>query len=506
MAQKRIAAKAKADRPPRFENAVAYDAACVRYFDEGTEPASPYHGRWLDPVCYFEEVLGFTAWTHQARIARALPEHRRISVRSCHKAGKSKIAAALSLWFYDAFEGGRVILTAPTYRQVDEVLWREVLEMHRTAKHPISGTRNISPATGIRDGQNQIVGLSTDEPEKFSGWSGANVLYIVDEASGIDEAIFEAIEGNRAGGAWFAMFSNPTQLTGEFYASHTTKASFYWTAHVRAEEVAAYQEERGFELPGMAGRKWIEERAAEWGEDSPQYAIRVDGNFPTRGLNNVIPLAFVDAAYDRSPDLTARRLKIGVDVARFGDDDSVIQPVRGFAALQRVVIHGQDTMAIADACVNMVAALRRDRDDKPVINVDEIGVGAGVLDRLHRLAKKHDFIAIGINVAEASDNPDKFKNLRSQLWFSTLKWLDEGGALIHKDPKLTEELTGAMYTIDERGRFVVELKKKMKERIGRSPDRADALNLAVYGKFPTEREMRRRGGQRSKARGLGRKM
>src|SRR5690606_33877355 len=171
--------------------------------------------RWrVDPVAFCEEVLGFTPWTcpdienDQATIIRKLAMAHRATVRSGHKIGKSRSAAALALWEYTLFPGSRIVLTAPGNRQVKEVLWREITTMFREARIPLGGELAIDPGTGLRNRStdSQILGFSTDDRDRFSGISGARVRYIVDEASGVHERIYAAMKGNLAGGASLILF------------------------------------------------------------------------------------------------------------------------------------------------------------------------------------------------------------------------------------------------------------------------------------------------------------
>lgn len=199
--------------------------------------------------------------------------------------------------------------------------------------------------------------------------------------------------------------------------------------------------------------------------------------------DNVIPPAWVDAAVKRfyAPDGDTT---LGVDVARYGDDDTVILPIKGRRAFPPIVIHGHDTMQVA----GQVAVLA-DQMKATKIMIDTIGIGAGVYDRLKELK----YPVYEVNVAMAStvlDNKTqkpKFKNLRSELWWKARESIDPDPAfqsspfVLPNDPILREQLITPKYVINSSGQIEIESKDDMKERLGRSPDVADAYCLAVHG-------------------------
>lgn len=422
----------------------------------------------------------------QADIARAVPTNRRITVRSGHKTGKSCLAAVIALWFYVCLNA-RVILTAPTYKQIDDVVWRDIDRFYRSARMPLGGRIYDSPFKGIQHPNGaQIIGRTADDPESFSGISWPTVVYLVDEASGVDPKIFEAIAGNRAGGAWLILFSNPTQPVGEFFDSHHEKASLYRTFHIRSQYVAEHINPHG-EIPGLATPEWVKEMGQEWGVGSPVHDVRVEGNFAAKGAANVLALTDVKNAMDiwtpQPPrDVIRMPLKVGVDVARFGDDSNVAFGKRGRYAYQPMVLQDGDGPMVAQAVASYTRSLmnvaegRRPGSPKPEVNVESIGVGASAYDSLARIKW---LTAHEVNVAEKADQYDDYANLRSQLYFQLGAWIEAGG-MIPPDPQLRAELLAPRYGFDRRRRLQVELKKLIKARLGRSPDKADALTMCAY--------------------------
>lgn len=433
--------------------------------------------RWAaDPVLFASEAFGVTLWDRQAQVVARVATHSRVAVKSGHKSGKSLGAAVLAYWWAITRTQGRVVMTSASSRQVRSILWREIKALRRKAKIALPEVPEM-PDHGIQwpDGR-EIVGFSTDHPERMAGISGSEVLFILDEASGIAEPIFEAIEGNRAGGARIVMFSNPTQTSGTFFDAFNSKREFWQTIHISSEETPNVVSGRVL-VPGLATREWVQEKRLEWGEDSPLYQVRVRGDFPSQADNSVIPLSLVESAGLRWEDTLAEgRLELGVDVARFGDDDSAIAVRRGKKILEIATRSGFDEPAVAGLVLDIARRHRIKGEQKPLVKVDSCGVGLGVLSILKQ---SDDIEVIGVSAADPADAEEEFPNLRSQLWFSLSQWLAEGGA-IPEDARLETEMVAPKYGFDARGRRVVEKKEDFKRRLGRSPDRADAAALAVY--------------------------
>ncbi|MGW8285765.1 MAG: hypothetical protein ACWGPR_08605 [Candidatus Deferrimicrobiaceae bacterium] len=464
--------------------------ATARSTESDGREASSYFRRFDkyadDPEGFFREVLKIEPWEHggegfgphgQGDILRAVRDHDTVACRSGHKTGKSTSAAGLALWFLCTRDEARVVCTAPTDRQVRKVVWREVKRLVKRSKLKLEVPKD--PATGIvtEDGR-ELFGFTATDPDNFSGISGANVLYIADEASGIAEAIFEALEGNRAGGAKLYMPGNPTQVSGTFFNAFHKRVSGIKTLHIDSRDAARY----GSGIPGLATKTWCDGRAKVWGTGTPAHDVRVAGNFPSESTNNVISLALVEMARARWDDAEyAGQLVIGVDVAREGDDETVIQPVRGYRTFLPTVINTADGYAVAEAVVQVARRLRDKSIDGPRqirVNIDVIGIGASPFDIMTR-EYRDELSVCPVNAGHAAEDDDQFVNLRAELHFGLRDWFKDGGA-IHDDEQLDADLLAAKYKFDKRGRFQVEEKAEIKKRLGRSPDRSDALMLAVY--------------------------
>lgn len=449
------------------------------------------------------EVFAIRAWSRQVEILEAARDNDRVSVRSGHKVSKSNSAAILAFWFYLCFQGARVVLTAPTYRQVQHILWREMRGLWRRAAVKPCGPLPKHASTGIEEGGRQLVGYTSDQSESIAGISGPAVMYVLDEASGIEPETFEVIEGNRAGGddtddevgiAKLVLFSNPTQQVGEFFDSHHSKSEFYRTIHISSEESPNNVEGRVV-VPGLATRKWCREKRREWGgPGNPVWDVRVGGDFPAQSSAAVIGIALVEVAKRRweSLEVESSELHVGVDVAHFGDDDSAIAIRRGFHAKIAAAVTGYDTQAVAGKTIRVVKEHRRP-GEHVFIKVDMGAMGPGVYDALvaanaDELMGPHVHV-IGLYMAGAPDEPEEYPMLRDELWFTARNWLRDGGALESSEPPtkdqgmLEADLKAPKYSPDAKGRLKVEPKKDTKKTLKRSPDRGDALCLAVYDGF-----------------------
>lgn len=470
---------------------------------ESLSPASILVDYADDPARFAHDIIGVDFWAKQQEIARSVASYVRTAARSGHKVGKTELAAALLLWWCCTRPNARGIFTAPTLRQVEEALWaavRRQAEQIQRRGYNILPDVALSPSTGCRweDGR-RLFGFTASHPDKVSGPSGANILFVLDEASGVEAGIWQAVQGILGGtdensGRVLAI-GNPTQPSGWFYDAFNEKRDL-WNEPIRISSAESPNVIAGETVvPGLATRTWVREMAEEYGEDSPIYQVRVLGDFPTNSANQVIGLGLIEAALGRWGDegLDGTELDLGVDVARFGDDDSCITARRGLRLYSprwfeketgiKACVNGYDSKKVAGLVVQCMRALRR-HGERCRIKIDAAGgYGGAVADELRAQQEAHvldDFISIiEVNVSESSSEPDKYPILRDELWFGGRKFLQQGGA-IYADPKLEAELIAPVYAPTPKGQFKVEPKTETKKRLGRSPDRADSALLAIY--------------------------
>jgi hypothetical protein len=418
-----------------------------------------------DPVWWVREILGDEPWQKQIEILEAVRDHERVAVASCHGAGKSWVAARIALWFLFSHPGSIVATTAPTFRQVRNVLWQEIRWAYRRARVPLGG--NLLQTELRLDDRWFAFGFATDDPDRFQGLHAEHLLVVVDEAAGIDEEIWTAIEGVLTSAhVRLLAIGNPSGPSGRFYDLFRTPGVA--KIHISAFDTPNLQA-GGIVIPGLITPDWVEDKRQRWGEGSPLYQSRVLGRFPEASADALIPLSWVQAAQERSLE-PGGPVVLGVDVARFGTDETVIYVRRGPVA--RLVHAGaqEDTMQTTGRVVRALAETGATR-----AQVDAVGIGAGVVDRLREMGKP----VVEMQASEAASDPERFANRRAE-WYWALRERFEAGEidLDPADEVLAAQLTAIKYRIDSRGRIVIESKDEMKRRGLPSPDRADALALA----------------------------
>jgi phage terminase large subunit len=464
-----------------------------------------------DPVGFFRNVLGVEPWEKQRMLLEAVRDHPRVAVSTGHKVSKSHSAAGLALWYYCSFEDARAIMTSTTARQVDQILWRELrmvrarsgrcvackaadpegLIIPRPCPHSaiIDGEQGELARTGLKSPDfREIVGFTAREAEAVAGISGRNLLYIVDEASGVDDAIYEAIEGNRAGGARIVMFGNPTRNEGEFFEAFNSKAKLYCTFRISSEETPNVVEGRDV-IPGLATRAWIEEKKIEWGEDSPMYLVRVKGQHATGEDKKAFSIHTITESEKRwhvTPE--AGRLFIGVDPAGESGtgDDTAFSARRGLKHLVMRTMRGLNDDGHIVQILGMVKSLKLPRET-PVVVIDRGGsIGSSLFGRLRALLDEPayrdtpPFELVGVLASDrALRRPDLYDRLRDELAANLAEWFRDGGAIL-QDVKLSKELHSFEWKQAVNGKLKITAKELLKKLLGRSPDRYDSLALAVW--------------------------
>jgi hypothetical protein len=467
-------------------------------------PSNEYQQR---PVDFFRDVLGVEPWSRQIDIINAVRDHARVAICSGHKVSKSHSAAGLALWFYCSFADARVVMTSTTSRQVDQILWRELrmmrarsgrcvackledpegLRIPRPCPHSalVEGEQGELARTGLKAPDfREVVGFTAREAEAVAGISGRNLLYIVDEASGVGDDIFEAIEGNRAGGARIVMFSNGTRNEGEFYEAFASKTDHYFTLRVSSEEspnVIAGE----VLIPGLATREWIEEKKIEWGVDSPLYKIRVKGEHAVHEVGRIFSVHLIgqaEARWSLTPE--AGRLFVGLDPAgESGKGDETMFCARrglkqlGFRAYRELTPDGHVTLL-----VQLLRELRLPRE-VPVVVVDREGpIGTPVFRLLadHLEVHPHAFELVGVRASErAVRMPQTYDRIRDELAANLELWFRDGGAIV-EDVRLAAELHTLEWREAANARLKLTPKDMIRKLLGRSPDRYDSLALSCW--------------------------
>lgn len=455
-----------------------------------------------DPVFFVEKVVGMTTlWDKQMEIAYSVRDNFRTTVRSCNGAGKTFITANIVAWFLTSHTNSIVISTAPTSRQVRELLWQEINTIARNSKFPLGGETTLVQWSMAPKWF--ALGLSTDDPNRFQGFHAEHILGVIDEAAGVDAPIFEAMDAILTSyGARLLTIGNPTEPSGRFYDAFSSP--LYNKIHISAFDTPNFTDfgireehiidgswidlvgSKKFKFPALITPKWVAERRQEWGEDSPAYAARVQGEFPLLGTDTMIPLGWVLRAKERpcvcdddDPCFMA------VDVARFGDDDSVIGIRRGDSLTRKEAFHSYDVHKLAE-----MARIYADEEHPRWIKVDAVGIGAGVADIL----RAWGYPAIDYVAQSRAWQPEKFVNRRAESWYNVREKFRKDLVNLPPDELLIGQLTSPKYDFDASGRYRLESKERMKERGLSSPDHADCVVMlfeseeAYASTVPEERE------------------
>lgn len=472
-------------------------------------------GAQRDPVGWCERVLGFRGWGDQRRILESVRDNRRTAVRSCHAAGKTRTAAAAALWFVATHPRSIVLTTATTHRQVKGIMWREIHQMVRDARVPIGGSITEAKLTLAEDWW--AWGFTGDEydPTSFQGFHAPHALVIIDEAAGVGPGVYEGLESVMSSGhARRLDIGNPTDPDCDFARSFSRKdtarfvldafdtpnltetgvtiddvRSGEWRAKVDAH-VAAHG---ALPYPQLVTPEWVAEKWGEWcgasveGESDPRWQSRVRAQFPTSAENALFPTEWVRLAQERHAQRDPRtgRGRLGVDVARFGKDTSQVAVyVDGYGVRDVAELPHADALDTADMVLSRVRAEELRGLLVSEVRVDADGLGGGTYDAVRR---KLDDRAVEIRNGTRAQDPTRFINARSEMLWLLREALDPRGQapiVLPPDPRLTEELRAFRWHLARDQRIAVESKDEMKLRLGRSPDRADAVAYAVFPGAP----------------------
>lgn len=440
-----------------------------------------------DPAAFATEVLGIRLMRHQKRVLNAIArKRRRIAVKSGHRVGKTMLLAIVALWHLVTKYPQKTIITAPTAGQLFNSLFAEIMTLSKRLPDFIRDLFAFysDMITLKADPDGSFLAARTaspDNPESFQGIHSANVLFIWDEASGIDERLFNAARGSMAApNAYQILAGNPVRLNNTFHRAFTVNADLFEKFTVCS-----------LGLPTV-DPDFIKEVKDSFGEDSNEYRVRVLGEFPDTEDESYISNALVRAARGRDIDISPLSAVVyGVDPARQGDDRTVITRRVGLHTLenQKVLIK-KNTMQIVGEIVAMAdedrAKLIKEFSDagRPLLYlpmvpaaviVDVIGLGAGVVDRLIELG----FNVIAVNVAEASTSEPFCHRERDAMYKRFRAWLETQRAKLPDDEQLAAEITAPHYEYDSNGFLKIESKKDVKKRVGRSPDKADSAMLCL---------------------------
>jgi len=438
-----------------------------------------------NPVKWHNQLFDNTVWDKQKEVLEAVRDHKYSSVKSANTVGKSYIAAKIALWFLSTHHPSKVITTAPTWLQVEGILWKEIGNSYYKSKIPFDAEM-LKTELKFSD-EWFAIGISTNEVNRFQGFHSPHLLVLIDEALGVAPEIWEAIQGLHP--HRILAIGNPLDPSGDFY--NCFSSPLWHKITISAEECVRWQEKNG-KIPGLVTREWIEERAQEWGKGSPLYQSRVLGEFPEETASTLISRVWVEKARRKVNDG-----KDGKDVDN--EEDSV-----RIAAADVATKHGECETVITYryghtikemkgyyriATTQTAQILKRYYGIKKAdsVVVDSDGIGEGVSDILEQA--RVPVIEFHGGYGQKAIDQNRFKNLRTQFYWIVAKKFEAGlYSLNQLGEKEYELLKNQLCSIhvkapDAMGRIQIETKEDLATRGIKSPDFSDSYVYAEFGYF-----------------------
>jgi hypothetical protein len=455
-----------------------------------------------DPIRYAIAILGVSWWKKQQEIAEALlrPPYR-VLVKASHSVGKTFLGGGLVNWWFDSFDPSITLTTAPTDRQVQDLLWKEV-RGQRGQRGGFPGPR-VSRLETSPD--HFAHGFTAKDGDAFQGHHSEHILIVFDEAVGVAPVFWEAAESMFAGEGhgWLAIF-NPTDTSSQAYMEELT-GNWHVVSLSALEHPNIAAELAGLPppYPSAARLGWLQglldkwctplsgtpkKTDIEWPPGSGEYLrpgplaeARLLGRWPSQATNGV----WSDGAWQEAeatvlPEPEDVPPEIGCDVARFGDDFTSIHVRRGPVSLHHESANGWGTNETAGRLKQLANEWGQHAGTegrKVAVKIDDDGVGGGVTDQ----AEDYDFQPV--SSASVAIDPEGYPNRRSELWFAVAERANDGQLDLSRlsdetRRELRRQALAPTWKLDSRGRRVVEPKDDTKKRLKRSPDDMDGLNLA----------------------------
>ncbi len=440
--------------------------------------------RWKkDARIFVRECLGVTPdkWQDRALLLVSDPKTRRLAFKACKGPGKTAVLAWIILWFLSCHYESKVGCTSITEGNIDTNLWPELLKWINRSSFLKAAFAWSKTQVTRRGNENWFAvkrtwpksGDSQQQADALAGIHADDVMFVLDESGGIPQAVMvtaeavlatftEAMEalGHRA---IVVQSGNPTHTSGPLHRACTTDLMLWHVITITGDPDSPERSPR-------IDRKWAQEQIAQYGRDNPWVMVNVLGQFPPSSIDSLLGVEDVLRAQRRRLDPETyqwAQKRFGVDVARFGDDRSVVFMRQGRMSWRPLILRNENTTVIAGRVARNAMKLAPE-----MIFVDDSGHwGHGVVDQLSTAR----FPVIPVIGEDKANNP-RYKNLRAECWMEMAEWVKKVGVL-PADPSvgdLVRELTEITYTFIG-GVFVLEPKDQMKKRLGYSPDLADAL-------------------------------
>lgn len=428
---------------------------------------------------------------------RSVAVNRRTAVASCNAAGKSWLSSRIACWFLHTHIPSIVITTAPTERQVKSIIWGEMASA--AAEAEANGTplfpnlRNTSWQIGP---MHYAIGFNppnSDPASLFQGLHSENVLVIVDEGAAINDLVWEGIFSVlRGDNTRLLVIGNPTNLEGQFYRFFeddrvsTFHISAFDTPNLVANGIRSADdlpdgniaESQEVVIPGLVTLQDVLDARVDWGVDSFEWQARIGGQFPRNLRDSLIMPSWVTRAA-ASEVLPNGPVEVGVDVARYGADETVFVARSGDCAFAIANYARGDTMKTTGRLVDFSRTVGAD-----VIKIEDQGVGVGVYDRLREMQQAGQFPKacriVAITPTERAADPRRYADRTTEYWAQLADLLKDGvvGGPVFKHRKVHNQLISRPYRYDSAGVMKLMPKDEMRRQKRKSPDYADAIVFA----------------------------
>lgn len=433
---------------------------------------TPEHLAWLrqDWARFPEHVMGQSLWSGQKDIIRSVQHNPFTAVKAGHKVGKTHTVGSLVPTFLLLNPYSKVITTANTYDQVRGNVWGEIRDQVRASPTDLGG--DLLTMSWHMDAAWEAVGLSTNTADSFQGkHAKGGTLVIFDECQAIDLDIWKAAKTMISGPSRFLGIANPTKTSGAFFDyCHDPEVNLITLSCLDHPNIVAGVQVMPGVTPDFVSR--YEPGTVEW-------ACRVVGEFPDSDDHSFITLKMLreSTKVEPIPDGT----HLGVDIARFGNDENVMLNLTDRVVKSVDSWRGQSTM---ETTGRIVREIEEHGIPPENVHIDVIGVGGGVVDRLYELGYPVD----PVNNSESPKDDwygilnehDAFLNRRAELYWVAKELLKQGALCIPAEfRQVHTDLAAPTYSYNSHGKIQIEAKDKIKKRIGRSPDHGDALVMAL---------------------------
>ena len=435
-----------------------------------------------DPSLWAKDVLSVDLWSKQREIAESVITNKKTAVKSCHAIGKTYTIAMLACWWVATrwYDDAIVVSTAPTAEQVEKLLWEQIRKHHQNFDLP----GRVTLTNEWKDDKGNTVAFGRKPADtNIHGFHGVHrpggVLVLVDEGCGVHQSIFTGVEAITTGkNDRIVTVGNPDEANTEFGRIFLKDDPGWNKITVSAFDTPAWTGEPVAQIvkDNLIQPDWVEDKRISWGEGSPRWKSKIEGEFSTDSSNTLFTLGTVNEGKSTEiPENMDVPMILGVDVARMGEDESVVYSNRGGHVR---LLDKWSNCPITETArrVHQLAMTHRVSE----VRIDGVGVGAGVYDVLNELNADQTYVTVSLVGNAASPDLDRWRNARAYWWDSVAESMRKGEIDISfEDVALEDELLSVEYHFkNQRSALQVESKEDLRTRLKKSPDLADAFIYA----------------------------